>query len=230
MNQPDLIWKLGPIVVALASVVIAGVTYMLVKARRKEARDSCIARMSVAFDRKEVVLSLDELIDHLAKPGKKRYIMLVGAQGSGKSAIAEKLASRGFFYLSMDKMVDDEPSLAMMYQVLNQRFYAQFDAALKRGDNIVDDNLNVNREARTDNIKRVRAAGYRDIMIVHLQVPLAVCQERNAGRLRPVPEHIVERTWQSLAGGDRPSPVEGPLVRVQPEDNDLRRCTMYVVV
>lgn len=229
MNQ-ELIWKLAPFVVALAAVVIAGAVCMVVQSRRKEARDSCIARMSVAFDRKTVVISIDELIEHLVKnPCKKRYIMLVGAQGSGKSAIAEKLASRGFFYLSMDKMVDDEPSLALMLQALNQRFFALFDAALKRGDNIVDDNLNVSREARIDNIKRVRAAGYRDIMIVHLEVPLSVCQKRNAGRVRPVPEHIVERTWNSLATGDRPSPIEGSLVRVQPEDNELRRCTMYVV-
>lgn len=228
--NPSFIWQLAAFAVALAVIVVSALIYMMVRSKRKQARDSCIARMSVAFDRKVVVLSLDELIEHLAKsPGKKRYIMLVGAQGSGKSAIAEKLASRGFFYLSMDKMVEDEPSLALMLQMLNQRFFAQFDAALKRGDNIVDDNLNVSREARTDNIKRARAAGYRDIMIVHLEVPLAVCQERNAKRLRPVPDWIVERSWTSLRGNDRPSPIEGPLVRVQPEDNDLRRCTMYVV-
>ncbi|MBY0552567.1 MAG: ATP-binding protein [Candidatus Obscuribacterales bacterium] len=230
MSQSDILCKLAPFAVLVLVGAIAAAIFLVVKARQRRLRDSCLARLSIAFDRKTVVLSLQELVADLTKaPCKKRYIMLVGPQGSGKSVIAELLASRGFFYLSMDKMVDEEPSLALMLQHLNQRFFAQFDEALKRGDNIVDDNLNVTRDERSDAIKRVRAAGYRDIMIVHLEVPLSVCQQRNAARLRPVPEWIVERCWNSLAGIDRPSPIEGPLVRVQPEDNDLRRCTMYLV-
>lgn len=216
---------------ALGVSGLALVSLLLVRrARDRRARESCMSRLSVAYNRNVVMLSLSELLDQLAKqPCKKRFIMLCGAQGSGKTTIGEGLAARGFRYLSMDKMVEVEPSLAMMYQELHCRFFTEFEAALKRGDNIVDDNQNISRSERSRALKVVRAAGYRDIVLVHLNVPLDVCLKRNASRADPVPEWIVEERWQKLSGEERPSPAEAPLIRVAPLDNEMRQCTMYLL-
>lgn len=225
----------GQLPFLLAVALCAGALLMLgalrlAKLRKRRVEESCMSRMSVAYSKNVVTLSLQELLDHLSKkPCKKRYIMLCGAQGSGKTTIAEELAKRGFVFLSMDKMVEDEPILATMLQRLHAQFFGAFEAALARGDNIVDDNMNVARSERAAALKMVRAAGYSDIVLVHLNVPLETCLERNAGRRSAVPEWILRRCWESLAGAERPSPAEAPLIRVAPLDNEMRQCTMYLM-
>src|SRR5947209_7620794 len=53
-----------------------------------------------------LTLTWDALADRLGPPGcSGRLVVLIGAQGSGKTTLAAKLAGKGFEWLSVDRLV-----------------------------------------------------------------------------------------------------------------------------
>jgi predicted kinase len=81
---------------------------------------------------------------------------------------------------------------------------------------VVVDNTNRNFKQRQPILDRAKAAGYADIRLWLLDVPLATCLQRNAKRERTVPEEIVTSYYNQLRK-ERPSRTEGELVILRPD-------------
>jgi predicted kinase len=169
-----------------------------------------------------VELTWDELAERLsAPPGSKRLVVLVAIQGSGKSLLASKLAAKGFEWLSIDQIVAKDPRLAYAPFQRAQKYYQQFTAALLRGANVVDDNLNIVREEQDESIKIGRRAGYTDIVLVHFDFPIEKCIAHN--RLRPeagVTEAMIRESWEELKAAGAPDQRGVRLIRLTPGPAD----------
>lgn len=70
------------------------------------------------------------------------------------------------------------------------KFYARYEAALQGGGPVLIDNLNHTRAARSGLIRAARKAGYA-VKLVFLDVPLAVCIERNKARGKDIADYVI---------------------------------------
>ncbi|HEY9775963.1 MAG TPA: ATP-binding protein [Planktothrix sp.] len=165
--------------------------------------------------------SRSELVRLLSQGAASRFIQLVGAQGSGKSTLAKHLRSQGgFSRLSMDKVLKHEPYLAYTPELLAERFYQLIKEALQRGENICDDNLNCSRSARSKSLRLAREAGYTDIVIIHLDMPLEHCLRQNRKRVKEAPDEVLRRAWQRLQEEPVHKPKVGELIRLRPAEKE----------
>lgn len=160
-------------------------------------------------------MKLPELVEMLAQTSdRRRYIMLIGPQGSGKSTLAKALRDRGFKRLSCDKLQKRRPWLTEGQ--LEQLFNDWLDKKLAKGTNIVDDNLNIDREVRRETLAKVRPFDY-DFVLVHFDLPLELCQEQNQKRNRQAAPWAVERVWRRFNKSGLPNTSEatGELIHLR---------------
>jgi predicted kinase len=159
--------------------------------------------------------------------GLKRLVLLVGIPGSGKSTLAQKLIARGYKCLNADSIREELYGNAAEQGDKEQVFgifFQQLDTALADGLDIVIDNTNLNMKQRKPILDRALAAGYSDIQLWLLDVPLDTCLERNRARPRTVPDDIVANMFMELNRSGRPKNSEGKLVIIRPgkDENDFR--------
>lgn len=148
-------------------------------------------------------LHAEELGRSLIGPdkSKNKLIVLMGLPASGKSALCEFLEKLGAVRVNRDairKRLYGDEGIYGDYKVVNAEYYRELKEALAKGGIVVSDNVNTTIYHRKGTIAAAREAGYTDITIVWLDVPLEVCLERNAARERKVKEDVMRSMAEDL--------------------------------
>lgn len=132
-----------------------------------------------------------------------RVILTTGIPACGKSTWAEgpgKLC--GFQELNLDKLREElsgdatnQAVTMAAVQVRNQRL----DDLLARGYNVILSDTNLNHEFRGQLIEQVlRWVDADQVSILHFPISLAEAKARNATRVNPVPDPVMDRMQEAL--------------------------------
>jgi predicted kinase len=137
---------------------------------------------------------------------RQRIVVLVGLPGSGKSTW---LARQGIAAISSDsvrQLLADDPTDQTIHArvFLTMRYLLRHRLALGRPVSYVDATHLTPEERRP----YIQIAGWYgcEVEALFLDVPVAVCLERNRGRERVVPDDVIERMAAKLVP---PSLTEG---------------------
>jgi predicted kinase len=135
-----------------------------------------------------------------------RIVLLVGLPGSGKSTWLAQQAGGGISSDAVRKLLaDDETDQSIHDQVFQTvRYLLEQRLAIGRPVTFIDA-TNLTPEERRPYLEIARARGV-PIDAVFFDVPLSVCQERNARRSRVVPREALEKMAAKLVP---PSTAEG---------------------
>ncbi|HEY9774512.1 MAG TPA: AAA family ATPase [Planktothrix sp.] len=167
-----------------------------------------------------VTLTAVQLLDRLRLLGNPLLVIIVGIPGSGKTTLSKQLMalSHPFFRLNMDairaELCGDESDQSKNDLVFSTLSY-RYREALKQGQNIIVDNMNLRRGDRKFFIKLARDNGY-PIALICLDTPLSVCQERDAQRQRRVGKQALAERFASLRASGLPSATEGNVFVLAP--------------
>ncbi len=148
----------------------------------------------------------------------KKLILLIGIQGSGKTTLAKKLVTKGFSRICADDIRGElfgDPIIQADTSKVFEIFFARLEKLLADGGDVVVDNTNLNSKHRKPIIDMAKAAGYTDIQLWLLDIPLETCLKRNAQRDRVVPEETITNYHNEL-NRYRPHRSEGKLVILRP--------------
>lgn len=149
----------------------------------------------------------------------KRLVLLVGVPGSGKTTLSQKLIDQGYHCMNADSIRQElwgDPGDQRDPDTVFNLFYERLEQAFAEGKDIVIDNTNINTRHRAPILQRAIKAGYQDIQLWILDVPLETCLTQNRGRPRAVPDEIVVNYFNTLQGHGKPRKHEGKLVIVRP--------------
>jgi len=146
------------------------------------------------------------------------FILLIGLPGSGKSTLSGHLMTQGQhrMVISTDairaQLFGNEANQGCWQQIEQERQRAFTVAARQivqgQRDAVIYDATNVVRRQRREAIALARQVGFVNIMGVWLDIPLALCLERNQRRDRRVPEAVIQRMHRQLCGAE-PSLQDG---------------------
>jgi predicted kinase len=128
-----------------------------------------------------------------------RIVVLVGLPGSGKSTYLERMGVRGLSSDGIRRLLaDDETDQTIHVRVFQTlRYLLGQRLAIGRAVTYIDA-TNLTREERRPYLEIGRARGC-DVEAVFFDVPLEVCLERNARRLRVVPGEALRKMAVKLA-------------------------------
>ena len=139
--------------------------------------------------------------------------VLIGIPGAGKSTWID---SQGFdtnqlSIVSMDSIreeltgdVSDQTQNQLVAKLANDRYKQSLSLKVPV---VIWDATSVLRKYRSPLIELAHKAGY-EVVGVHFDIPLDVSKQRNAGRDRVVPEHVLDRMNKQLQS-NLPSQAEG---------------------
>lgn len=163
------------------------------------------------------VLTVAQLIALFGYP---RFFLLMGLPGSGKSTLSALLAEHGYESFNADRiraeLYGDESiqgDREHVFGLLVQRMRA----ALNAGKEMVLDLTNLTRRGRADFVEMVRSTDGR-LEILLLDVPYAVCVERNTRRVRQVPTAVLLSMAYTLQQHGLPQLDEGRLSILRPTE------------
>ncbi len=149
----------------------------------------------------------------------KRLVLLVGVPGAGKTTLSKQLMDKGYVSLNADSIrqqlwgdAAEQKEPERVFEI----FYERLEQSLAEQIDIVIDNTNINTKHRSPILQRAIKAGYHDIQLWILDVPLEVCLAQNRSRQRAVPDEIVVNYFNTLQGHGKPRKHEGKLVIVRP--------------
>lgn len=113
----------------------------------------------------------------------KKFIMLVGLPGSGKSTKAKEYESQGYVVHSPDAIRNEynmhsADQITEVLEILYERMFRD----MKSGKNIVFDSTNISRRGRIKFLKEIKEFDYEKECLVFL-VPINLCKERNSKRV-----------------------------------------------
>lgn len=168
--------------------------------------------------REKNIMHVDALVSKI-DTAEKSVVLLVGAPASGKSTISTALETAGFKRLSMDDIRAElygDAGIIGDGKLVKSILVERYDAALAAGQKILLDNTNCFRPARTQLIKKARAVGYENIVLMVMRTPLRTCLARNKKRERKVAEKVVREIHGLIVGSNRVLPTEGMVVEVRP--------------
>ena len=131
---------------------------------------------------------------------KSTLYVLIGVSGSGKSAYAEKMCQNTKLkVVSTDairkEILGSESDQKDGWKIFREA-YARLNGFLARGKDVVFDATNTTRKGRADLLKNLKAPCLKVAVLVI--TPLDVAIERNAGRVRRVPESVIRRQYDQL--------------------------------
>ncbi|WNC16038.1 AAA family ATPase [Brevibacillus brevis] len=124
----------------------------------------------------------------------QKLMMLAGIAGSGKSRRALELAKKErAIIVSTDEirqnLFGDEGKQKKTSHVFRE-VYARVEDGLAKGSSVILDATNIDREKRMNVLSKF---AYVEKVCYYLNVPYAVCLERNQARKRKVPGPVMEK-------------------------------------
>ncbi len=159
----------------------------------------------------KLILSVEEIAIRLVERGRKVVALLIGVPASGKSTLARQLLGHaGFVHLNADsirKEVNGDESNHDRDNLVWMKFQERYEAALQSSEPVLVDNMNHTRATRSNLIRAARKAGYA-VKLVYLDVPLAVCIERNRNRGKDIPDFTIMEKHVALRVNGKPLPDE----------------------
>ena len=135
-----------------------------------------------------------------------RIVVLVGLPGSGKSTYVDRCGAVALSSDAIRKILADDETIQSIHDRVFQtlRYLLRHRLALGRPLTYVDA-TNLTPEERQPYIGIGKSYGC-ELEAVYFDVPLAICRERNARRLRVVPEEALDAMASRLVP---PSTMEG---------------------
>ncbi len=195
------------------------------RTRAKATKKSTTTKNALVTSEKKPAdtMTAAELIAQIARPqGAKSAVLMVGVPASGKSTFCDPLETRGYVRLSMDAIrkelfgdegiIGDDKGAKLVRETFRQRLEEQLAA----GKRVLIDNTNFSQRTRKPVLDRISAAGYTDVQLLILDVPLDECLRRNKGRTRVVNEEFMTMTYRELHGSGWPTSQEGKRVVIKP--------------
>ncbi len=159
----------------------------------------------------KLILSVEQIAARLVERGKKVVALLIGVPASGKSTLARQLLGHAsFVHLNADsirKEVNGDENSHDRDNLVWMKFQERYEAALQSGQSVLVDNMNHTRATRSNLIRAARKAGYA-VKLVYLDVPLAVCLERNRKRGKDIPDYTIMEKHVALKVSGKPLPDE----------------------
>jgi len=139
-------------------------------------------------------------------------VISVGVPGSGKTTFLKRLArERGYSYVATDdireELAGDAADQSRNADVWKEA-HARVAKALAAGEDVAFDATFANARERRAFIAFAREMGAGRIEALWFDVPLESAKERNRGRERAVPEHVLER-MHAFIRKDPPTEAEG---------------------
>ena len=144
-------------------------------------------------------------------------VMLIGLPGSGKSSlVAQAARDRRVRAISTDairaQLYGDAAIQGHWLQVwaVVEAQWRETAAQIRAGDRslAIYDATNTARKKRRNTIAAMKAAGFNQIMGLFLDIPLALCLDRNDCRSRVVPTDVILAMHRQLVGAP-PAATEG---------------------
>jgi predicted kinase len=122
-----------------------------------------------------------------------RIVVLIGLPGCGKSTYLERIGAVGLSSDAVRKLLaDDETDQTIHDRVFQTvRYLLRHRLELARPETYIDA-TNLTPAERAPYIGMGKSYGC-DVDAVFFDVPLSVCQQRNAGRHRVVPQEAMEK-------------------------------------
>lgn len=146
--------------------------------------------------------------------GRKKFYMLVGLPGSGKTSYAKEMLAaaetegRQIAWISSDRIrgelygsEEEQRNPAKVFDEMRLRTVE----ALCGGSDVIYDACNINSKKRKAFLAALKRFDCEKICLI-AATPYAVCLERNAQRSRKVPEQAIERMYTAWW---TPAPFEG---------------------
>jgi predicted kinase len=163
-------------------------------------------------------LHAELIAEWLLRGDRRKLLVIMGLPASGKSTLCERLEARGSIRVNRDdirkRLYGDAGQLGDPKQV-NREYYNELRAAFAKGGPVISDNVNLTIFHRRGTLEEAAKAGYTDITIVWVDVPLDVALERNRKRDRKVPEDAIRDMHGALVKEGGPGESEGHLVKLQ---------------
>lgn len=163
-------------------------------------------------------LHAEIIAEWLVQGNARKLLVIMGLPASGKSTLCERLVARGAVRVNRDDIRQRLYGDAGIYgdpKVVNREYYNELRAGFSKGGVVLSDNVNITIKHRRGTLQAAAEAGYSDITIVWVDVPLDVALDRNSKRDRKVPEPAIRGMHADLMKEGGPGAEEGNLLKLQ---------------